>query len=275
MVWKYNNGTLVLDTDNTSIGNRNPFRYKSYYLDIESRLYYLNSRYYNPRIGRFITIDSIDYIDESSIYGYNLYCYCGNNPVMYVDTSGHMPEWAMWLIGGVAFAGAIALTALTGGALAPVFIGMGASIATSAIIGGTVSYFKEGDFWSGFSHGAAEGAMWGGIFALGGAVLRTVKMFKNGVAIGENMKRVEKLAKCGGQITYKGMPGYKIISKIGGDNLARQLSIEHNKRFIERMMNWGVKLVDYGIDASRDYRSFYYLMEAIVSNGYEFLQIML
>ena len=88
-VYKYNsNNELVLDNDDTSIGNKNPFRYKSYYYDKESGLYYLNSRYYNPKIGRFITIDSINYIDENSIYGYNLYCYCGNNPVMYIDPNG-------------------------------------------------------------------------------------------------------------------------------------------------------------------------------------------
>ncbi len=85
-VYTYNyNGELVIDNTNYSIGNRNPFRYKSYYYDKESGLYYLNSRYYNPKIGRFITIDSIDYIDENNIYGYNLYCYCGNNPVMYLE----------------------------------------------------------------------------------------------------------------------------------------------------------------------------------------------
>ena len=83
-VYTYNyNGELVIDNTNYSIGNKNPFRYKSYYYDKESGLYYLNSRYYNPKIGRFITIDNINYIDESSIYGYNLYCYCGNNPVNY------------------------------------------------------------------------------------------------------------------------------------------------------------------------------------------------
>ena len=185
-----------------------------------------------------------------------------------------MPNWLKWLIGGIAFAGAVALTVLTGGSLAPVFIGMGVSIALGGAIDGTISAVRGGSFWDGFVNGAADCAMWGGIFAFGGAILRTVKMFTNGVALGENMARVGKLAKTGGQVTYKGMPGYKIIRKFGGDNLARKLSMAHNKRFIERMMKWGVKLVDYGIDISRDYRSFYYLMETIVSNGYEFLQIM-
>ena len=51
-------------------------------------MYYLNSRYYNPQIGRFISADSISYLDPSSETGLNLYAYCGNNPVMYVDSTG-------------------------------------------------------------------------------------------------------------------------------------------------------------------------------------------
>ena len=197
-----------------------------------------------------------------------------NNPVMCSDPSGHLPKWAKWLIGGVAFAGAVALTALTGGALAPVFINMGVSIVSGALIQGTINAIQGNDFWQGAADGAADGAMWGGIFALGGATLRTIKMFKNGVAIGENMKRVNNLAKAGHQITYKGMPGFKFVKMFGGDDLARTLSMKHNQAFIERMMKWGVKIVDFGIDTSRNYRSFYYLMETIVSNGYGLLQLM-
>ena len=129
-VYTYNhNGELVIDNTNYSIGNRNPFRYKSYYFDKESGLYYLNSRYYSPKIGRFITIDYINYIDESSIYGYNLYCYCGNNPIMYVDPSGHsallaiclfaVSSLAMWGVSelfGAQIAGGIG--SVTGGATA-------------------------------------------------------------------------------------------------------------------------------------------------------------
>ena len=150
---------------------------------------------------------------------------------------------------------------------------MGLSIGIGGLIGGIKSAKRGEGFLSGAYEGAADGAMWGGIFALGGAIHRIVKMFRNGVAIGENMQRVTGLAKEGGQVTYKGMPGYKLVYKIKGENIARKLSMSHNKRFIERMMRWGVKLVDYGIDVSRVNRSFYYLMETIVSNGYELLQI--
>ena len=62
---------------NTSLGNENPFRYKGYYYDVETSLYYLNTRYYDPEIGRFISPDSVDYLDPQSINGLNLYAYCG------------------------------------------------------------------------------------------------------------------------------------------------------------------------------------------------------
>lgn len=53
-------GTLINIIDNSSINLRkiNPFRYRSYYYDIETQLYYLNSRYYNPRTGKFLNFDT-------------------------------------------------------------------------------------------------------------------------------------------------------------------------------------------------------------------------
>ena len=76
-------------TDANHIGNLNPFRYRSYYYDTETKLYYLQSRYYDPEIGRFITIDDISYLNPDAINGLNLYAYCGNNPVVLSDSSGN------------------------------------------------------------------------------------------------------------------------------------------------------------------------------------------
>ncbi len=53
--------------------------------DVETQLFYCNSRYYSPELCRFISPDSIEYLDPESINGLNLYCYCYNNPIMYVD----------------------------------------------------------------------------------------------------------------------------------------------------------------------------------------------
>ena len=79
----------VETTDVTDIGNINPFRYRSYYYDIETGLYFLKTRYYDPETGRFISPDSIEYINPETINGLNLYAYCGNNPVMNVDPNGN------------------------------------------------------------------------------------------------------------------------------------------------------------------------------------------
>ena len=56
-------------------------------------MYYCKTRYYSPVLCRFISPDSIEYLDPQSINGLNLYCYCMKNPIMYADPSGHMPEW--------------------------------------------------------------------------------------------------------------------------------------------------------------------------------------
>ena len=72
-----------------ALGNLNPFRYRGYYYDTESGLYYLMSRYYDPQIGRFISPDTQDYLKPETIGGVDLYAYCNNNPVMYVDFQGN------------------------------------------------------------------------------------------------------------------------------------------------------------------------------------------
>ena len=66
----------------------NPFIYKGYYYDEETGFYYLNARYYAPEWMRFISPDSIDYLEPSSITGLNLYAYCKSDPVNMYDPSG-------------------------------------------------------------------------------------------------------------------------------------------------------------------------------------------
>ena len=83
-------GNCTIVTDKSGIATLNPFRYRGYYYDEETGLYYLQTRYYDPTIGRFISPDSVDYLDPESINGLNLYIYCLNNPVMNVDPSGHI-----------------------------------------------------------------------------------------------------------------------------------------------------------------------------------------
>ncbi len=67
----------------------NPFRYRGYYYDQDMGLYYLQSRYYDPQIGRFINADG--YVSTGQgILGYNMFAYCLNNPIMLSDHTGQM-----------------------------------------------------------------------------------------------------------------------------------------------------------------------------------------
>ena len=73
----------------SSLGKDNPIRYRGYYYDSETGFYYLQSRYYDPAIRRFISADDPEMLGASGTFiGYNLYAYCDNNPVMYVDPYG-------------------------------------------------------------------------------------------------------------------------------------------------------------------------------------------
>ncbi len=81
------------NTTETFIGNVNPFRYRGYYFDTNTGLYYLKSRFYDPETGRFLNADTIDYLEPDTVNGLNLYAYCGNNPIMNVDPSGHFWDY--------------------------------------------------------------------------------------------------------------------------------------------------------------------------------------
>lgn len=78
----------------STVGEKNPYRYRGYRYDAETRLYYLQSRYYNPEWGRFINADVI-LGEEGELLSHNMFAYCQNNPVIHKDDSGYWLDTAL------------------------------------------------------------------------------------------------------------------------------------------------------------------------------------
>ncbi|MHC1684281.1 MAG: DNRLRE domain-containing protein [Clostridiaceae bacterium] len=88
-------GKLISTTGSlaSTVGDKNPYRYRGYRYDTESGLYYLQSRYYNPDWGRFINADAIGG-QVGTLLSHNVFAYCFNNPINMSDDSGHWPTWS-------------------------------------------------------------------------------------------------------------------------------------------------------------------------------------
>ena len=123
-------------TNNSSLAVQNPFRYRGYYYDSESGLYYVSSRYYDPEIGRWINADmAIGQI--GNVRSTNMIVYCLNNPVNMSDSSGQWPSLGQMFAGIAIVAATVAVVAAvvaTAGAAAPVLAAAG-----GGIIGGTTA----------------------------------------------------------------------------------------------------------------------------------------
>ena len=87
--------TTVHSSVPTAVAN-NPYRYRGYYYDVDLGIYYLQSRYYDAKICRFISADGYASTGQG-LLGYNMYAYCGNNPVNRLDVTGD--SWMPLAIG--------------------------------------------------------------------------------------------------------------------------------------------------------------------------------
>ena len=88
-----------------TLGSVQPFRYRGYVFDEKTGLYYLRSRYYNPQWGRFVNADKlVSTFQKSSKH--NLFSYCGNSVISYMDPDG------LFAIQGLLLAGVLAACTL-------------------------------------------------------------------------------------------------------------------------------------------------------------------
>lgn len=101
-----------------SLADINLLRYRGYYYDTETGFCYLQSRYYDPVVSRFINADKYASTGDG-LLGYNMFAYCSNNPVNYSDPSGEAVNSRSMLIndGG-------SNSILVGGALSGIKIGI-------------------------------------------------------------------------------------------------------------------------------------------------------
>ena len=77
------------------VAEKNPLRYRGYYYDNETGMYYLQSRYYDPELCRFISADGFENLDVSNEFGLNTYIYCWNCPIAFEDAEGTTPQLAI------------------------------------------------------------------------------------------------------------------------------------------------------------------------------------
>ena len=123
-----------------TLAELNPLRYRGYVYDQETGFYYLNSRYYDPAVGRFINPDAA--IGQvGNIKGNNMFTYALNNPVMYSDLTGNWPKLSTVLAGVAAVAAIVAVAAAvvaTCGAAIPA-VAAGGSLALGLSAGSAAS----------------------------------------------------------------------------------------------------------------------------------------
>ncbi|MBI9010208.1 MAG: RHS repeat-associated core domain-containing protein [Tenericutes bacterium] len=139
--YEYDSYGNIINIDGSSqVGQYNIYRYRGYKYDKEISLYYLNSRYYNPEIGRFISADG--YMGQTKdVLSANMYSYCENNPIMFSDPNGYSIKWSTILtvvaVVAVVVAVAAVVVATAGAAAGPAAaLAMSMGSAGTFVLGG-------------------------------------------------------------------------------------------------------------------------------------------
>ena len=232
---------MASETTSIALANVNPIRYRGYYFDRETGLYYLNARYYSPEWRRFISPDAAVYIDPETPNGLNLYAYCNNDPVNYADPSGHAPKWwesILWGVGVIAAAALVAAVIVcSGGSATPFLVVAGQAAlgglkiaavagATAGIVRAGKTAIEGGDLGDvgkslvlGFSDGFLAGSVYAaGSMLLGAASFRISGLINNGRGWASGISE-------GGYQTPN-TPGISFVTVNGGINGGRSFGFD-------------------------------------------------
>jgi RHS repeat-associated protein len=246
-------GKLIATTGSlaSTLGVKNPYRYRGYRYDTETGLYYLQSRYYNPDWGRFVNADG--YMGNTGEFlTHNVYAYCANNPVMYEDPSGKV----FILITGI-------VCAVTGGVVAyaygkRIWVGMALGGAIGLTGGAAAAYIATGTAFAststvmvGFGFGkAAVGVALGTQFGKLGKLVSnpniiadwantTIHGLQRMAQRGVTQKMVETWMKSG-QVLQQAGDKFMYITKAGAvvvDKAGRVITAYGSKYFDSNMQN--------------------------------------
>ena len=202
-----------------TLADINPLRYRGYYYDSETGFYYLQSRYYDPEIGRFINADSYASTDATGLLSTNMFAYCENDPVNKSDPDGEVAHLAIGaVVGAIANVGfsylnhmiagesyglkEAALDALSGaasGALAASGVGLLGQVIGNGLTSG-VAYFARADInnqrttTSGFLVSIADGMMSGAIGGKGADGAKLSGVYKTAKQMIGNTTSPKKIA---------------------------------------------------------------------------------
>ena len=131
-----------------TLADINPLRYRGYYYDSETGFYYLQSRYYDPEIGRFINADSYASTDATGLLSTNMFAYCENDPVNKSDPTGEVAPILVAMAGGALvgiaeqFMTDVIYAMVTGQPLDACFSSVGTYV--SSAVGGAMSVLPGG-----------------------------------------------------------------------------------------------------------------------------------
>ena len=218
-------------TSTSHIGYINPIRYRGYYFDVETNLYYLQTRYYDPETGRFLNSDAIEYLAPEQLGGLNLYAYCNNNPVVFSDYFGNAIDVALDI--GFICLDVVSLMFDDGWKDWKNWVALGADIAFAVLP---------------FATGGGQ------VIKLANVADDLSDMSKVTV-IGETMARVKTVSQFvnAADNLYDGLKSYdklKDIKKIG--KIVAEVSAKsHNIAWLYGKLRSGYNIIDIGIDVSR------------------------
>ena len=207
----------------------------------ETLLFWLSSRYYSPELCRWISPDDIEYLDPESVNGLNLYCYCFNNPINYIDPDGHAPKWwesILWGVGIIAVAAvAAAVIVCSGGSATPFLVVAGQAalggLKIAAVAGATAGIVRAGktaieggdlgDVGKSLVLGFSDGFLAGSAYAAS-SMLLGASLFKISGSINNGYGWSSGISKGGYQTPNT--PGITFIAVNGGINGGRSFGFD-------------------------------------------------